>query len=62
MTELASGVSVTASDSSNIVRSVGSFVGGAIGSFAGKAMSKQGAALGESVGGAGAGTAKYFNL
>jgi len=62
LTELASGGSVTASDSGNIVRSVGSFVGGAIGSVAGQAKSKQGAALGESVGGAITGTAKYINL
>ena len=55
---MASGGSVTTSDSGNIGSTVGSFVGGAIGSFAGPAVSEQCAALGKSIGGAVAGTAK----
>jgi len=55
LTEMASGDSGTASDSSNIGSTVGSFVGGAIGSFAGPVGAVQCAALGASIGGAIAG-------
>ena len=54
---MASGDSGTASDSSNIGSTVGSFIGGAIGTFAGPAVSEQCAALVASIGGATAGTA-----
>jgi hypothetical protein len=58
LTEMASGDSGTASDSSNIGSTVGAFVGGAIGSLAGPAVSEQVAAIGASIGGAIAGIEK----
>jgi hypothetical protein len=58
LTEIASEDSGTASVSSKIVSSVGSNVGGAIGSLAGLAVSEKFAALGKSIVGAVAGTAK----
>jgi hypothetical protein len=45
LTDMTNGDSGTASDSSNISSTVGSFVGGAIGSIPGPAVSGQGAAL-----------------
>jgi outer membrane lipoprotein SlyB len=62
LTDMAYGDSGTATDSSNIGCTVGSFVGGAIGSIAGPAVSEQSAALCATLGGAISGNGKQINL